>query len=66
MIKVSARSNFSSVFVFIKKFCLAELVLKKRNAFTLIKTLFRINRVADEKCINISLFQTHAQCANFY
>ena len=46
MIKVSARSNFSSVFVFIKKFCLAELVLKKRNAFTLIKTLFRINREA--------------------
>ena len=66
MIKVSAQSDFSSVFVFIKKFSLAELVLKRRNAFTLMKALFRINRVADEKCINISLFQTHAQCANFY
>ena len=54
MIKVSARNNFSSLLVFIKKFSLAELSLKRRNAFPLIKTLFRIKRVADEKCMTNS------------
>ena len=54
MIKVSAWSNFSSLLVFIKKFSLAELVLKRHNAFPLIKTLFRIKRVEYEKCMTNS------------
>ena len=43
-------SLFKVSFVFIK-FSLTELVLQRRNAFSLVKTIFVLNGWQDEKCV---------------